>query len=77
MRPHLAAPLASIRDPLLSALEARAREQALSLTRTLTDRAEQEIEAITSILTELAENIEAELTPKDDPQLQLFNPDLR
>ena len=77
MRGHLAAQLESARGQLLAALEARARDRALSLTRTLSDRAEHEADAITSVLIELQHSIEAELEPKDDPQLALFNIDER
>lgn len=77
MRGHLATQLDGIRAGLLAALEARGRERAASLERTLTDKADQEADAITSVLTELREVIEAELAPKDDPQQQLFNPDER
>ena len=77
MRGHLATQLDGIRAALLAALEARGRERAASLERTLTDKADQEAGAITSVLTELRQVIEAELAPKDDPQQQLFNPDER
>ena len=74
MRGHLAAQLAAIRPALLAALEARGRDRAESLSRTLADRAEHEAEAITAILSELRDSITAELEREPDPQLQLFNP---
>ncbi len=77
MRGHLAAQLADVRAALLAALEARGRERAQSLERTLGDRAEQEATAITAVLRELQQAISAELTPREDPQIALFNPDER
>ena len=71
MRGHLATQLSAARPALLAALEARGRERSQSLERTLRDKAEQETEAITGVLTELRQVIEAELAPKDDPQQQL------
>jgi len=77
MRGHLAAQLAAAREALLAALDARGRERSQSLERTLRDKADQEADAITGVLTELRQVIETELAPKDDPQHQLFNPDER
>jgi hypothetical protein len=77
MRGHLAARLETIRPQLLAALEARSRERAQSLSRTLVDRADGETQAITAVLTELRAAIQSELSPREELQLQLFNPDER
>jgi superfamily II DNA or RNA helicase len=77
MRGHLAAQLADARQALLAALEARGRERSQSLERTLREKADQESDAITGVLTELRQVIEAELAPRDDPQQALFNADER
>lgn len=77
MRGHLAARLETIRPQLLAGLEARSRERAQSLGRTLVDRADGEAQAIAAVLSELRAAIEAELSPRELPQLQLFNPDER
>jgi superfamily II DNA or RNA helicase len=77
MRGHLAQQVADARPALLAALEARGRERSQSLERTLRDKADQESGAITGVLTELRQVIEAELAPRDDPQQELFNADER
>jgi len=77
MRGHLAAQLAAARPALLAALEARSRERSQSLERTLRDKADEEADTITGVLTELRQVIERELGPKDDAQQKLFNPDER
>ncbi len=53
--------------PLLQALEARARERADGLTKTLQDRADKEVSDVTAILNELRRTIVAEL---ESPALQ-------
>ena len=59
------------RDPLALALDARMRERAASLQKTLADRAAQEQRDIRFILTELKENILKELRQPEVVQLSL------
>jgi SNF2 family DNA or RNA helicase len=65
------------RDALFAALERRVRDRADSLERTLEDRADEEVAAITQVLTELKVTIEAELKEPDAEQLVLFSPEER
>jgi hypothetical protein len=51
----------SIAGPLYDAVEARGRERADSLERTLADRAAGDIEAITTVLSDLRTTIKAQL----------------
>lgn len=57
--------------PLLQALEARARERAEGLGKSLQDRADKEIADVTAVLTELQKTIEAELSSPELEQLIL------
>ena len=59
------------RDPLMQALEARMKERATSLRNLLDERANKEINDITTILSELRTNILAELRQPEIEQLQL------
>ncbi len=59
------------RDPLMQALEARMKERAISLRNLLDERAQKEINDITTILSELRTNILAELRQPEIEQLQL------
>lgn len=65
------------RAALFAALERRARDRAESLTRTLEDRADEEVAAIRQVLTELKATIEAELKEPDAEQLVLFSAEER
>ena len=56
---------------LQSALEARARERAEGLRKTLADRADKEATDIRAVLTELADTIRAELDTPEQAQLEL------
>ena len=56
---------------LQSALEARARERAQGLQKTLADRADKEASDIRTVLTELANTIKAELDTPQQAQLEL------
>jgi SMC interacting uncharacterized protein involved in chromosome segregation len=60
-------------DALVAALEARMRERTASLERSLAERAEQEVAAITAILTELRHSILAQLDAPAVQQLELFS----
>ena len=59
------------RDALMSALEARRVERTKNLERHLDERAEREVNKLTTILTELQRAIQAELNPRSSPQLAL------
>ena len=59
------------RDPLMQALEARMKERTSSLHNLLDERAQKEINDITTILNELRTNILAELRQPEIEQLQL------
>jgi ERCC4-related helicase len=59
------------RDPLIQALEARMKERTSSLYTFLEERAQKEMSDITAILSELRNNILAELRRPDIEQLQL------
>lgn len=60
-------------EPLLKSLEARQRDRTASLQKALDDRAQQEMNDITAILTELQDSIEQELQLDLQPlQLSLF-----
>jgi Helicase conserved C-terminal domain len=62
----------NIAGPLYDAVEARGRERADSLARTLTDRARGDVEAIAAVLTDLRATIEAQLDDLEgDRQVQL------
>jgi superfamily II DNA or RNA helicase len=63
--------------PLRTALEYRARTRAEALARHLDKRADDEVEAITTVLGELRQRIEDELAEPEADQLQLFSPDER
>jgi len=64
-------------DALRQALEARERERAASLERTLADRGEQEVANITAVLQELRRTILMELKEPEVQQLALFSDDER
>ncbi len=59
-------------DALFAALDRRARERADSFARLLEQREREDVEAITSVLTELRRSIEAELEEPEQEQLALF-----
>jgi hypothetical protein len=64
------------RDALQAALEARMAERTKNLEKTLTDRADREVEKFTEFMTELQKAIQAELNDKAGPQqLDLFAAD--
>lgn len=65
------------RDGLFAALERRARDRAESLQKALQERAQQEVETITHVLTDLRRTIEAELGGPEPEQLALFSSDER
>lgn len=65
------------REGLFAALERRGRDRAESLQKTLQERAEQEIETITHVLSDLQRTIEAELGEPEPEQLALFSADER
>jgi superfamily II DNA or RNA helicase len=60
-------------DALVAALEARMRDRTDGLQRTLTDRAEQEVQKISAVLTELRQSILAEIEAPSVEQLELFS----
>jgi SNF2 family DNA or RNA helicase len=60
-----------LKDPLLISLEKRGRDRAESLMRSLSERADQEVDAITKVLTDLNAAIEAELAEAPHEQLRL------
>jgi len=64
------------RDALLAALEARRTERTKNLEKTLDERAEKEVNKLTSIMTELQRAIEKELAPQQQLQLDLWGDDL-
>jgi hypothetical protein len=66
-----------VEQPLGNALAYRARTRAESMATTLERRAEEEVQSITSVLTELRTRIEAELAEPETEQLALFSPDER
>ena len=59
-------------DPLLASLEARMRDRAAGLQRTLEERAAKEAADVRAILTELHRSILAELRQPEIRQLELF-----
>jgi SNF2 family DNA or RNA helicase len=59
-------------DALMTALEARRVERTKNLEKTLTERAEKEVSKLVAIMTELQHSIEAELSPHQSQQLDLF-----
>jgi len=59
-------------DDLVAALEARRIERTKNLEKTLSERAEKEVNKLASIMTELQRSIQAELTPHQVEQLDLF-----
>jgi hypothetical protein len=60
-------------DGLRAALDARKSERTTGLARVLAERADHEVRAITSILTELRQSILAELESPSIEQLELFS----
>jgi superfamily II DNA or RNA helicase len=62
---------------LLAALQHRAEGRARSLERVLGERAEQDIDTITTVLTDLRRSILEELREPEHAQLQLFSTDER
>jgi superfamily II DNA or RNA helicase len=60
-------------EPLMASLVKRQEERSASLEQNLSDRAEQEVEDITKILTELKVSIEQELKVPQVEQLMLFS----
>ena len=60
-------------EPLMAALVKRQEERSASLQQNLQDRAHQEVEDITKILTELRISIEQELKQPQVEQLELFS----
>jgi len=60
-------------ESLATALEARMRERAAGLQKTLAERAEKEALNTTTILTELLKTIESELDEPEHRQLELFS----
>ena len=60
------------RDALVAALEARRIERTKNLEKTLSERAEKEVNKLASIMNELLRSIQAELTPHQSQQLDLF-----
>jgi len=76
LKETLAARWAQASGPTLSALEARAKDRAASLSRLLEERRVQESDDIARILAELTTAIRAELTVAEQPEqlhLDLFN----
>ncbi|MFL5796561.1 MAG: DISARM system SNF2-like helicase DrmD [Actinomycetota bacterium] len=74
---ELAAAWDRYRDSLFGALERRGRDRAESLQKSLQDRAQEEVDTITHVLTELRRTIEMELKEPEPEQLALFSPDER
>ena len=70
---------ADLARPLLSALDARARERFGGVTGLVRRRRDEEVDKITAVLNELRERILAELDTAPDPQLrlELFDDDER
>jgi hypothetical protein len=61
-------------DPLLQSLEVRQLERTTSLEKALQERCEKEVADITTIMNELRQSIETELTEAKQPeQLSLFS----
>jgi len=60
------------RDALVASLEARRIERTKNLEKTLTERAEKEVNKLASIMNELLRSIQVELTPHQSQQLDLF-----
>jgi hypothetical protein len=76
LKETLATRWAQASGPTLSALEARAKDRAASLSRLLEERRVQESDDIARILAELTTAIRAELTVAEQPEqlhLDLFN----
>lgn len=77
MTERLVALHAELSDSLRSALEARARERSDGVSGLIARRCEEEVDKITTVLTELGERILAELDAPPDHQLRLFGADER
>jgi hypothetical protein len=67
MKQSMAKEYANLREARIEALEARMRDRTASQQKALVDRAEMEVADITTVVTELARTIEAEL---EDPDYQ-------
>jgi len=77
VRQRLAAMWSGCEQPLLALLRRRAEDRARSLERVLGERAEQDVGAITTVLTELRGSILEELREPEHAQLQLFSTEER
>jgi hypothetical protein len=71
--PRIVALWPSLREPLQSALDARRKDRVASLGKKLAERAALDHEAIDTILTELEQALQRELTAPESPQLGLFD----
>jgi Skp family chaperone for outer membrane proteins len=60
-----------IENQLLQALEARMQDRTKNLQKFLDDRAEREVENVTTVMQELERSIRETLVDKEDPQLKL------
>jgi superfamily II DNA or RNA helicase len=67
----------SYAEPLLVALERRARDRTESLKKALSDREQEDVATIEHVLTELQRSIEQELKQPEAEQLALFAPEER
>ena len=70
---RLAAAWPDFHDPLLGALEQRARDRAQALGRTLERRAEEDVAAVGAVLDELRRSIQVALDEPAHEQLELFS----
>jgi hypothetical protein len=77
MSERLLAVHTTICNPLLSALEARARERVEGISKLVTRRRDDEVEKVTAVLTELRERILQELEQQPPVQLSLLDDDER
>lgn len=67
----------TIEDSVRDALDARMKERTKNLKKKLGERKKKDIERMSSVLTELAENIRSQLESKPPDQLDLFSKDER
>jgi hypothetical protein len=74
---ELASAWDSYAEPLLVALERRARDRTDSLNRALSDREQEDVATIEHVLTELRRSIEQELKQPEPEQFALFAPEER
>ncbi|HZT54000.1 MAG TPA: hypothetical protein VE995_06435, partial [Gaiellaceae bacterium] len=74
---RLASAWGAYAEPLLVALQRRARDRADSLREALADREQEDVATIEQVLTELRRSIEQELQQPEAEQLALFAPEER